>query len=224
MTRSHSPRRHASLWFSFALAAVALVPSTGCLHLLLATGIYVMQGGNLVPPECDALEEKRVVVLCRPPASHEFRQAGAARQLADRVSGLLQDNVPGIDVVSQRKVDEWIDENDPGEFEELGRAVNADLVLLIELSHFELFNGQTMYQGNTDVTLTVVDVKDKGRRVWDKPMGEVLFPIHSGIAVQDKSAQQFQRDFVAVVANEISRNFHKHDPHANFAIDALANK
>lgn len=206
------------------LVATLLIPCTGCLHLLLASGIYLWEGGNLAPAEYEGLEGKRVVVLCRPPASHEFRQAGAARQLASRVTDLLEMNVPGIEVVSQRKVDDWIDENDAREFLELGRAVNAELVLRIDLGHFELFNGPTMYQGNSDVTLSVHDVNANGRRLWDKPMGEVLFPVHTGVAVQEKSESQFQRDYVAVVASKIARHFHKHDPHADFAIDALATK
>lgn len=219
--------KHRSLairWLPLMLVATLLIPCTGCLHLLLATGIYMWEGGNLAPAEFEGLEDQRVVVLCRPPASHEFRQAGAARQLASRVTDLLEMNVPGIEMVSQRKVDDWIDENDAREYLELGRAVNADLVLRIELGHFELFNGPTMYQGNSDVTLSVHDVADNGRRVWDKPMGEVLFPVHAGVAVQEKSEAAFQRDYVAVVASKIARNFHKHDPHADFAIDALATK
>ncbi|MEO1497760.1 MAG: hypothetical protein AAFV43_11480 [Planctomycetota bacterium] len=211
-------------WAPLVVVAALMVPCTGCLHLLVATGIYLWEGGNLAPAEYEGLEEKRVVVLCRPPASHEFRQAGAARQLASRVTDLLEMNVPGCDTVSQRKVDDWIDENDAREYLELGRAVNADLVLRIELGHFELFNGPTMYQGDADVTISVHDVADNGRRVWDKPMGEVLFPVHSGVAVQEKSEATFQQEYVAVVASQIARHFHKHDPHADFAIDALATR
>ena len=41
-----------------------MASSTGC-PAMLATGIYVWQGGNLVPAECDALRNERVVVLMR---------------------------------------------------------------------------------------------------------------------------------------------------------------
>ena len=211
-------------WLSLSLALLTLLPSAGCLHLLLATGIYMLQGGNLVPAECDALEGKRVVVFCQPPASYEFRHAGASRAIAFRVSELLEMHGADMDIVPQRQVDNWIDENDSDDFKELGKAVKADMVVHIDLAHFELFKGKTVYQGNADVTLSVHDMEDNGRLVWDKPLGEVLFPVHSGIAVQDKTEANFQREFVEVVSTEIATNFYPHDPHADFAIDAIANR
>ncbi len=220
--RGHRSR---AAWPSLALALVTLVPASGCIPLLFATGIYMFQGGNLVPAECEVpLEEQRVVVFCRPPASHEYRHAGAARQIANRVSDLLEINVPGVEVVSQKQVDQWIDENDSDDFKVLGKAVKADLVIHIELGHFELFKGKTVYQGNADVTVNLHDMNDKARLVWDKSIGEVLYPVNSGIAVQDKSVTQFQREFVEIVSDSVAKNFYSHDPTQNFAIDAMANR
>ena len=54
------------------LTAAALVSATGC-SSILATGMYVLQGGNMVPAACDALQDHRVVVVCRPPASNRGR-------------------------------------------------------------------------------------------------------------------------------------------------------
>ena len=110
---------------SFLLLALLVATSTGCLHSLLATGIYIWQGGNVIPAECEALEEQRVVVVCRPPSSHEYRHAGAAREIGKRVSAMLEINVPGIDVVSPREVDNWIDEQDWESYADLGRSVKA---------------------------------------------------------------------------------------------------
>ena len=39
------------------------------------------QGGNMVPAEFDGLEDQRVVVVCRPPSSNEYRHAGASRAI-----------------------------------------------------------------------------------------------------------------------------------------------
>lgn len=208
------------------LVACTLVASTGC-HpgLLAASAMYMWQGGNLAPAACDVpLEEKRVVVFCRPPASQEFRHAGASRQIAMQVGQKIRENDKKIEVVSQRKVDQWIDMNDSNDFEQLGKAVNADFVIYIELAHFELYKGKTVYQGNTDVTLTVYDMNDGGNEVWLESMGEILYPVHSGIAVQDKSVDRFQREYVSIVADQIARNFYAHDPNDNFALDAMANQ
>lgn len=204
------------------LAAAALLPSTGCMGLL-ATGIYFWEGGNFVDGECDKLDEKRVVVVCRPPSSQEYSHAGASRELAKRISRLLKENVPDIDIVNPREVDNWIDESDGEDFLELGRAVKADIVLHVELDSFDLYKGKTLYQGNSNVTVSVYDINDGGDLAWDKDLGEVLYPRNSGIPAQDKTVQSFQREFVGILASEISVLFYRHDPHILFAIDSMAN-
>ncbi|MCA9261273.1 MAG: hypothetical protein KDA61_18790, partial [Planctomycetales bacterium] len=124
-----------------ALAALLIASSTGCFQSMIATGIWLWQGGNVVPAEYEGLEDERVVVICRPPASHEYRNAGAARSIGKRVSQILEKNVSGIDVVSPREVDNWIDEQDWEKFKDLGRAVKATRVVYIELDDFDLFKG-----------------------------------------------------------------------------------
>jgi hypothetical protein len=72
MDRSGSSLLLINQLIGLLLAATMLVSAGGC-PALLATGIYVWEGGNLVPAECDALRDERVVVMCRPPSSHELR-------------------------------------------------------------------------------------------------------------------------------------------------------
>lgn len=206
------------------LLVMGLISCTGCLHSLLATGIYIWQGGNVVPAECDQLEDQRVVVVCRPPSSYEYRHAGAARSLGKRVSALLEMNVPGVDVVSPREVDNWIDEQDWDNFKDLGRSVKATRLVYIELDHFSLHKGKTLYQGNADINIDVHDMQDRGRRVWNRHVGQLLFPKNSGIPAQDKSVQKFQQQFVEIVAEHIAQHFYKHSPDASFAMDAIANQ
>ena len=98
------------------------------------------------------------------------------------------------------------------------------MVLYIELESFELFKGKTLYQGNSDITISVYDMTDGDDLVWDKYLGEVLYPQNSGIPVQDKPLQHFRREFVENVSKQISLHFYAHDPHAMFALDALANR
>jgi hypothetical protein len=124
-------------WCLVALAVVVMISSTGCVHSLLATGIYLIQGGDVVPAECDALESQRVVVICRPPSSHEYRHAGAAREIGKQVSRLLKENVKRINVVSPNEVDNWIDEEDWDNFKDLGRAEKATRIVYIELDNIE---------------------------------------------------------------------------------------
>lgn len=212
---------------SLALVALTILPSAGCLHLLLATGIYMFQGGNVKEAECKALNGKTIVVFCAQPASQEFRYAGASRQIALRVSELLEEHLgkkEKVKVVPQRKVDAWIDENDSEDYLELGKAVKADLVVYIDLAHFDLMPGQTVFQGSSDVTLKVYDVAAGGNVVWTKPLGEILYPLNAPIAIQSKSPATFQTEYVNVLAEAIGKHFYPHDPTANFAMDALADR
>jgi hypothetical protein len=223
MDRSHDRSPAVTCLFALLLAAASLLPAGGCAPLL-ATGIYVFQGGNLVPAECDALKDQRVVVVCRPPSSHEYRHAGASRNIAQRVSELLVDNLKGADIVNPREVDNWVDETDWGDFKELAHAVHADKVVFIELNDYDLNKGKTLYQGQADVTVSVYDMKEKGKLAWDRHMGQLLYPNNSGIPAQDKSEQQFEHEFDEIVASRIAQYFYKHDPNAGFALDATANQ
>jgi hypothetical protein len=223
MDRSHALFVRTTYALILALTACALVTSNGCAPVL-ATAVYVWEGGNLAPAECDALKGHRVVVLCKPPASNEYRNAGASRAIAKAVSELLVKNVKNIDVVNPREVDKWIDESDWGDFRELAQAVHADTVVHVELEDFDLYKGKTLYQGRADVNVSVYDVKNRNRLVWDRHLGEVLYPVNSGIPAQDKPVQQFEAEFVDIVARRVSQNFYRHDPNEGFALDAMANR
>jgi hypothetical protein len=212
-------------WCGLALTLFLLTSTTGCLHSLIATGIYIWQGGNVVDAQSTDLEGERVVVICRPPSSNEYRHAGAARSIGKRISALLEQNVDGIDVVSSAEVDNWIDEQDWENFKDLGRAVKASRVLYVELDSFDLYKGSTLYQGDTDVQVTVYDMtKRDGEQVWSRNVGQVLFPRNAGIPSADKSVNDFQAQFVEVVALQVSTLFYKHDPNIGFALDAVANR
>jgi hypothetical protein len=82
----------------------------------------------------------------------------------------------------------------------------------------------TLYQGRADVSVTIYDMKNKGKLVWDRHLGEILFPSNSGIPAQDKPEPQFEREFVGVVATRVAEHFYKHDANSQFALDALANR
>jgi hypothetical protein len=212
-------------WCSAAvlIAAAACVSSTGC-RTLLATAVYMWNGGNVVPAEFEGLEKQRVVVMCRPPASYEYSNAGAARAIGQRVSAHLAANVKDIDLVSTAEVDNWIDEQDSENWRDLGHSVKATRVVYIELDDFDLYLDKTLYQGRADVTVSVYDLTAKDNEVFSRRLGQVLFPRNSGIPSADKPAPVFERQFVEVISQQVAEHFYKHDPNATYAIDAMANK
>lgn len=218
MERSRSPLgRYLALLVSLAL----LLPSTGCLHRLLATMVYVVKGTN-VDAEYDGLRGKRVVVICRPPASLEYRYAGADREIAVAVGKLLAKNVKEIDVVKSGEVESWEDEQEWDNLTEMAETLKAQMVVRIDLEDFSLLKGATLYQGKADATVKVFDMEDGGTEAWQKPLGEVLFPVNSAVPAQEKPLLQFRRQFIDMLAEQIARNFYEHDAHFDFASDGLA--
>ncbi len=91
------------------------------------------------------------------------------------------------------------------------------LVVHIELEDFDLYKGKTLYQGRADVTVSVYDMsKIATGSSGTAHLGEVLYPVNSGIPAQDKPVQQFEREFVDIVADRVATNFYRHDPNAKF--------
>ncbi len=78
---------HGHVVASLFIAAGLLWAATGC-GRIIATAVYMFKG-TAEPAEYAGLEDQRVVVVCRPPTSLEFRHAGASRDLAKRVGRLL---------------------------------------------------------------------------------------------------------------------------------------
>lgn len=210
-------------WALLACIGLGCAASTGCISMLMATGIYMWNGGNTVDPEYKGLEKERIVVLCRPPASHEFRNAGAARAIGSQVSALIGKNVKGAEMVSPREVDNWVDEQDWENFKDLGRAVKATRVIYIELDDFDLYKGKTLYQGRAEINIRVYDMEDNDRLVFERSLGQVLFPRNSGIPASDKTPQAFEAQFVGMLSTQIAEHFYRHTANADYALDSVAN-
>ncbi len=203
------------------LASLALcVPLAGCAKVL-ATAVYVIKGTN-VPAEYEGLKEKKVAVVCRQLASLQYRDSTVPRDLAARVGSLLTQNGKKIEVIDQQKVSEWTDENSWDEFQQIGRALEADVVLAIELEDFKLHQGQTLYQGRANVQLKVYDIKDGGKLVFEKSPRPSIYPPNTGIPASEKQESQFRREYLGILADEIGRHFYEHDSRATFAIDSTA--
>jgi hypothetical protein len=218
MDRTVSRRRRALKTLLAGLCCC--LPLAGCAKVL-ATAVYVIKGTN-VPAEYEGLKEKRVAVVCRQLASLQYRDSSVPRDLAARVGSLLATNGKKIDVIDQQKVSEWTDENAWEEFTQIGRALEADMVVGIELEDFKLHQGQTLYQGKANVQIKVYDIKDGGKLVFEKTPRPSVYPPNTGIPTSEKQESQFRREYVGILADEIGRHFYEHDSRATFAIDSTA--
>ncbi len=203
-----------------AVGLTLSLPLAGCAKVL-ATAVYVVTGANS-PAEYTGLKDKRVAVVCRQLVSLQYRDTTVPRDLAARVGSLLATNGKKIEVIDQQQVSEWTDENAWDDFTQIGKALEADIVVAIELEDFRLHQGQTLYQGRANVQIKVYDIKDGGKLVFEKTPRPSVYPPNGGIPTSEKQESQFRREYVGILAEEIARLFYEHDSRANFAIDSTA--
>lgn len=204
------------------ILATAALPTFGC-RSALSTAMFLLKGTD-VDPDFAELKGKKVAVVCRPLVTLQYRNASVARDLAQHITLLLQQKVPKIKTIDQRKVGKWTDENTWEEYTEVGKALKADMVVGIDLEGFSIFQGQTLYQGKANATVRVYDCRQGGKMVFEKIIPQAVYPPNSGVPTSDRLEAEFRREFVAVLADQIARHFYAHDPHADLAQDASALK
>jgi uncharacterized protein YbjQ (UPF0145 family) len=214
----HSAFRHITLWAFFF--AIAMLPAFGC-RSLLATAVLLTNGTD-VAPEFGDLKGKKVAVVCRPVVNLQYRDTNVARDLAQQLSSLLQARVSKIQVIEQRKVTKWADENTWEEYPEVGKALKADMVVGVDLESFSLYQGQTVYQGKASATIRVYDCRHGNKLVFEKPLPPSCYPPNSVVPASDRPENAFRHQYLGVLADQIGRYFYPHDPNADLAQDAAA--
>jgi uncharacterized protein YbjQ (UPF0145 family) len=213
---SHCSFRHGIALITIAL--LAALSSFGCSAAFL-TAMYVLRGTD-VEPDFKGLKGKRVAVVCRPLVSLQYRNATVGRDIAQEITKLLQQRVPKIKTIDQQKIAQWTDNNAWTEYVEVGKALNADMVVAVDLESFSLYQGQTLFQGKANATIKVYDCREGGKLVYEKALPQSLYPPNSAVPASERTEPQFRREFVRVLADQIARHFYSHDPHADMALDA----
>lgn len=208
-----------ALTLALVALSAGLLSASGC--TLMATAMYVIQGANTAADFGD-LRGKRVAVVCRPVTSLHFRDSSVSRDLAKQVGALLVKNVPKIELVDQREVFEWADENNWEEYVDIGKAVKADMVVGLDLEEFNLYQGQTLYQGKANLKVVVYDVNEGKEPVFERNLPQAVYPPNAAIPAGEKPEAQFRRQFVTYLARQVAHYFYDHDPTVEFASDSTA--
>ncbi len=210
------PSRRSRLVALGTMVAAFLVTG-GCTNALF-TAMYLIKGTN-TPAEFKLPKEKSVVVVCRPVASLQYCNARVDQDLAHTMSTLLKQNLPKIKVIDPRKAAEWMDENPWQEFLEVGKGLKADLVVGIDLEMFQIYQGQTLYQGKAETDLKVYDCKT-GEIIFRKRPPRTIYPPNRSVQTAEKQEAEFRQEFVHVLADQLARFFYDHDPYIDFALDS----
>ena len=195
------------------LAAVLVAPAAGCSTLL--TVAYLVRPNDM-PAEFAGLKGKKVAVVCRPVVELEFSDAGSGRELAALVDGYLVQNVRRVKVVGQQEVARWIDENSWVDYLTVGKSLDTDHVVGIDLEEFRLHEGSTLFRGRACLTVRVFDIR-KGEKVFEKRIDDYAYPSSGGVPTSDTSEIQFRATFLDMVARQIARSFHAYESREYFA-------
>jgi hypothetical protein len=201
---------------------IAALPAVGCRNALF-TAMYFLKGTDVDPDFAD-LKDKKVAVVCRPVDSLKYANSNVARELAQQISLLLQEQVPKVKIIDQRKIAKWTDENTWEEYPEVGKAMKADMVVAVDLESFSLYQGQTLYQGKANATIRVFDCKKGGKEVFRKSIPQCVYPPSAPMPASERTEPEFRNEFVGKLANQIARHFFAHDPYADLGEDAASLK
>ena len=202
-----------------ALASSGIFASqAGCIPML-ANIIHAVKGNN-VPPEYEGLEGKRVAVVTVTDASF-YSEDSAARLLNRYVVELLQTNVDKIKMVREDEVDMWRDTKgiDRLDFLSLGRGLQCEKVVAIEMKSLRLREGQTMYRGRADVTVTVHDIA-AGTLDFRRTLEDYTYPSTAALPVTETTEEKFRRLYLNMLAQRIARHFYPYDFRDTVASDA----
>lgn len=185
----------------------------------LGTIAYLIQP-NDIPAEYDGLRGKHVAVVCRPIVELQFSDAGSARELAGIVGALIRQNVRKVKVISQQEVARWVDENDWVDYRTLGKAVDADMVVGIDLEQFRIHEGTTLYRGRGSAIVQVFDVEEQDM-VFERRIEDFTYPGTGGVPTTDRSESQFRAMFLQIFSRRIARLFHSSESRMTFAEENL---
>jgi hypothetical protein len=213
-------QRYGYLAIALVLAATVL-PATGCNVFTLVA--YLAKGTD-IPPAYPGLEGKKVVVVCRSIGDLSYRGPSVAKKVAREIGALLKKRVPKLELVDPREVEEFIDENAWDEFVDVGEAIDADVVVGVDLQNFSLYQSQILYQGKADAMVSIYECGGDGLPIFEKMLPQTLYPPNYGIPATETTEREFRQKFISVMADQIGRHFYAHDPGADFAMDAQALK
>lgn len=220
--RSSSPRCRRPALTAVGVACLAsalVVTQAGCLGMV--SNLMNATGANMVQPEFDGLEGKRLAIVTVTEMG-QYSNDPSAKYLSAKVGEILRSEIDEMRVVREDKIFEWIDQNgfDSTDFYAIGEGVKADYVLGIEIVNMRLREGQTLYRGQSDVSFKLIDVAT-GEVEVSRDLEDFTFPTTAGQYTSETTETKFRRLYLKMMGEQIARSFHPYDPSVTVALDGL---
>jgi hypothetical protein len=213
------------------VALAGLVSLAGCDPRTL---FYFLQPEDpLIAAPGPSLEGKKVVVVANAVPSAMGEHLSIDREIAREVSTIFREKIKKIDVVENEKVWDWVEAHpkwtDP---EELAKAFEADVVVVLEIEAFRLQNpgDLNVLQGTSKTHIVATEMaypkNSKGKPIKDKPKepktiydeyADTEFPVNGPIPTDSgPSRGGFKNKFLKIVAAQISWHFVGHSSRDKF--------
>lgn len=219
---THRLRSRGSLAILLTTLGLGLVlsTSTGCVRLM-SNIMHAIQG-NERPAEYNGFEEQRVAVVCS--TDQGLSNDATAALVSGYIHMALNQNVKKIELVRPEEIDKWLDSHGTieSDYVEIGKAVNADKLLAVDISNLRVKDGPTLYRGRCDVVVNVYDINNKGAVVFNKQIPEFNFPEESAVLV-DTTEAKFRNKYLKIIAKDVAEMFYPVEANSNVGRDATAN-
>lgn len=199
------------------LLAVMLCTSTGC---GLVSQLNYWFYGLKVEPKFKGLEDKKIAIVCVPGPMVSPNSDPA--MMANVIGTILGGEVKGVHIISQAKIADWMDKNDwdQVDYADVGKGVQADFVIGIDLESFSVREGQTLLKGKSDITVRVLDMQKDGEVVYGPVPKHVEFPENAAQHAIEGEAN-FRKLYVYTLAQKIARDFYAYDKIEDTAPDKV---
>ncbi|MDR1957728.1 MAG: hypothetical protein LBQ54_01550 [Planctomycetaceae bacterium] len=207
-----------------SLLLTGFLTASGCQSGLF-TVLYLIKGQN-TPAEFKSFKGKKVVIVCRALSTTDYTADGVPREIAHRVHDDFEKNIRKIKLADQDKVDQSLKKklHQIKDFRDFGTEFDTDYVLGIELERFQTVSSSSPgnYQGHARFIVKVFDMNDGGKQVFSKSSSDIIYPPNSVIDSAARSEDQFNKEFIHLVAYHIGKSFYSYNPHDFVAEDAKA--
>ncbi|MFN7736152.1 MAG: hypothetical protein ACK5O8_08530 [Pirellula sp.] len=199
-----------------ALLVVGTVSSTGCITLI--SNLLWVIGGNEAPAEFKDLQEKRVAVVVTTDGSGTTDASSIV--MSRQIASLLSKHGKKIDVVNPEEVDRVVRDVGPSDVSRIGSRLKADYLIAVDIRNLKLKEGQTLYRGVCDCSLSVHKVADGDQVVFAKDFSQFAYPMTGGVHITETNDATFRGMYLSVLANRVARNFYRYDPTGDVGLDA----
>lgn len=202
------------------LAATLLISSTGCIGGM-AQILYVIRG-HKTPAAFKGLQGKKIAVVVVSDASAYGAGADTLTYTVGKaISVDLARNLKDASLIPPSRIEEWIDKNefDESSFVKIGRGLEAEMVVAVEIGAYTIHDGATMFKGQSDLSVNVYDIANNGQIVYSNGPNEFVFPKMGRPAIQTTD-RNFERLYLAKLTSHVARLFYSHDQLDSVAEDA----